>query len=294
MADYSPDVLHRLWAVEKNIYTEFARICDKHGLRYFCAYGTTLGAIRHKGFIPWDDDMDMGMPRADYEKFLEIAPSELGEHFELLEARRTPGYVLPFAKLTRSDTTFVEATDQNRTYHSGIFIDIFPFDLIWEDAQRREKAEHKCWLLARLCVLSAYKKPKLPSSMAGWKRAVAYFGCGVVHYALRLCGQTPKKLHERYVAAACTPAKEGAKGLYADFVSYRLEDNYGQVDVTYTAECLFPTVQVPFDEIMAAVPQDWDTYLKYTFGDYMTLPPEDKRHCHFPAKLCFSNDEVTV
>jgi lipopolysaccharide cholinephosphotransferase len=291
MAEYALEVLHRLWAVEKNIYTEFARICDAHGLRYFCAYGTALGAIRHKGFIPWDDDMDMGMPREDYEKFLQIAPAELGEHFELLEARRTPGYVLPFAKLTRSDTTFVEATDQDRTYHSGIFIDIFPFDLIWEDAAKRDKVEHKCWVLARLCVLSAYKKPKLPSTVTGWKKAVAYFGCGVIHYGLRLFGQTPKRLQERYAAVAATPAKEGATGLYADFVLYRFEDNYGQVDVVYKEETLLPPVQVPFDEITAAVPADWDTYLTQTFGDYMQLPPVDKRHCHTPAKLDFGSFE---
>lgn len=289
MATYTPEVLHRLWAVEKNIYCEFARICDKYDLRYFCAYGTTLGAIRHEGFIPWDDDMDMGMPRADYEKFLEVAPAELGEHYELLEARRTPGYVLPFAKLTRSDTTFVEATDQNRTYHSGIFIDIFPFDLVWEDAAQREKAEHKCWVLARLCVLSAYRKPKLPGGMAGWKRGVVLFGCGVIHYALRLFGQTPKKLHERYVAAASAPAKAGARGLYADFVLYRLEDNYGDADSIYTEDSLFPAVQVPFEDITVAVPRDWDNYLKISFGDYMTLPPEDKRHCHAPSKIDFGS-----
>ena len=108
MGEYSEDILHKLWDYELSIYNEFARVCDKYGFRYFASYGTVIGAMRHRGFIPWDDDMDVGMPREDYEKFLEVAPKELGSTFALLEARKTKGYVLPFAKLTRSDTTFIK------------------------------------------------------------------------------------------------------------------------------------------------------------------------------------------
>ena len=291
MSEYTPETLRRLWDVEEDIFRTFARICDKHGLRYFCAYGTALGAIRHQGFIPWDDDMDIGMPREDYERFLELAPGELTERYALLEARRTKGYVLPFAKLTRADTTFVEATDQDRTYHSGIFIDIFPFDLIYEDPKKRDKLLRRSWMLARLCVLSEYRHPKLPQGLSPAKGAIAHFGCAVIHYGLRLLGQNGKKLHQRYVDTLTRAAREGESSLYTDAVLYRLEDNYGQTDVCYAPEVLFPTVTVPFDGMEAAVPGDYDRYLKRTFGDYMQLPPEDKRHCHFPAVLDFGDTE---
>lgn len=286
-AEYEPQTLRRLWDVEKDIYQEFTRICDQHGLTYFCAYGTALGAIRHKGFIPWDDDMDMGMPREDYEKFIEIAPRELGAQYALLEPRTTKGYVMAFAKLTRSDTTFIEATDQDRTYHSGIFIDIFPFDPIYEDRQRREKLERKCWLLARLCVLTAYKSPKLPAEMSPLKKGIARFGCGALYYMLKLLGFSTVKIYQKYLKAAAQAAKDGASGLYTDLILYRLEDNYGQEDVCYSSETLFPTVTVPFDGISVAVPRDYDRYLTRTFGDYMQLPPEEKRHAHYPAVLRF-------
>ena len=270
---------------------EIDRICRKYKIKYALDSGTLLGAIRHQGFIPWDDDMDIGMPREDYERFLELAPGELTERYELLEARKTPGYVLPFAKLTRADTTFVEATDQDRTYHSGIFIDIFPFDLIYEDPKKRDKLLRRSWILARLCVLSEYKRPKLPQGLSPAKGAIAHFGCAVIHYGLRLLGQNGKELHQRYVDTMTRPAREGAEGLYTDAVLYRLEDNYGQTDVCYPAEVLFPTVTVPFDGMEAAVPGDYDRYLTRTFGDYMQLPPEDKRHCHFPAVLDFGDTE---
>ena len=291
MSVYTPETLRKLWDVEEDIYQEFTRICDKYDLRYFCAYGTALGAIRHQGFIPWDDDMDMGMPREDYETFLKVAPAELGEKYELLEARRTKGYVLPFAKLTRKDTTFVEATDQDRTYHSGIFIDIFPFDLIHEDKQRRNKVLHRAWILARLCVLSEYKHPKLPQGMSPAMRTVAHLGCSVIHYGLRLLGQSNKKLHQRYVDTLAKPAQEGCCKLYTDAVLYRFEDNYGQEDVCYAADTLFPAATVPYDGMTVAVPGDWHTYLRRTYGDYMELPPEDKRHCHFPSVLDFGEAE---
>jgi lipopolysaccharide cholinephosphotransferase len=288
-AEYTPETLRRLWDTEEDILKEFVRICQAHDLTYFCAYGTALGAIRHQGFIPWDDDMDLGMPREDYETFVRVAPQELGARYTLLESRTTQGYVMPFAKLTRSDTTFVEATDQNRTYHSGIFIDIFPFDRIYADAKKRDKLLHKCWMLARLCVLSEYPSPKMPAGLNPVVRAVAKLGCGVLHLGLKVCGQSKDKLYARYVRTAMQPAREGEQGLYTDAVLYRLEDNYGQVDVCYAEEVLFPPVEVPFDGMTVAVPHDYDAYLTRSFGDYMTPPPEHQRHCHFPAVLEFGD-----
>ena len=287
MGEYSEDILHKLWDYELSIYNEFARVCEKYGFRYFASYGTVIGAMRHRGFIPWDDDMDVGMPREDYEKFLEVAPKELGSTFELLEARKTKVYVLPFAKLTRSDTTFIEATDTDRKYHSGIFIDIFPFDKVPEDAVERQKIQQKCWVIARLMVLCDYPKPKLPSSVKGFKKQVAYFGCYVVHVLLLLFGQSAKKLQSRYTAVASKYGKEHDTNRYAEFMLYKYEDNYGKEDVTYSEEELLPAVDMQYETQSIKVPQNSDVYLKKTYGEYMTLPPVEKRHCHFPAVLKF-------
>ena len=288
MKEYEPEVLRKLWTVEEGIYQEFAAICDRHGLAYFAAYGTALGAIRHQGFIPWDDDMDFGMPREDYEKFMAVAPGELSDTFALLEPRTTKGYVMPFAKLTRRDTTFVEETDQDRTYHSGIFIDIFPFDPIYPDAQRRHKVLNRCWWLARLCVLSCYPSPKLPAGLSGPKASLARLACHVAHWGLRLTGQTTRRLYGRYLKTVTQPAREGERDLYADALTYRYEGNYGEEDACYPGNMLFPTCSVPFDGMEIPAPGDYDRYLTMTFGDYWQLPPEDQRHAHFPAVLTFA------
>ena len=263
MGEYSEDILHKLWDYELSIYNEFARVCDKYGFHYFASYGTVIGAMRHRGFIPWDDDMDVGMPREDYEKFLEVAPKELGSTFALLEARKTRGYVLPFAKLTRSDTTFIE------------------------DAVQRQKIQQKCWIIARLMVLCDYPKPKLPSSVKGFKKQVAYFGCYIVHGLLLLLGQNAKKLQSRYSAVASKYGKEHDTNRYAEFMLYKYEDNYGKEDVTYLEEELLPAVDMKYENQNIKVPHNSDLYLRKTYGEYMILPPVEKRHCHFPAVLKF-------
>ncbi len=288
---YAPEVLHRLWQVETEIYREFARVCDENGLAYFAAFGTALGAVRHQGFIPWDDDIDVAMPREDYEKLIARAPELFAAPYEVLEPRLTAGYVMPFAKLTRADSTFVEATDTDRTYHSGIFIDIFPMDWIWPDAKRRLRVYEKTFLLARLCVLTEYGKPKLPKGMTGWKKTVLHAGTMAVHGLLRLTGQTTQRLYARYLRAATQTPREEAKGRIADLLLYRQEANYGLDDPIYPEKMLFPTREVPFGDITVRVPGQTGKYLARTFGeDYMTLPPEEKRHCHMPAVLEFPEE----
>ena len=289
--EYEPDVLQKLWNVEEGIYLEFARICDKYHLRYFCAYGTALGAIRHKGFIPWDDDMDMGMPREDYEKFIKIAPKELQGNFELLEPRLTKGYVMPFAKLTRSDTTFVESADIDRKYHSGIFIDIFPFDLVSENMEERKKAQKKCWFCARLMVLCEYPKPNLPSSITGVKKALVYAACDVAHFGLKALGKTPANLQKKYIKYATEYGNTHKDAyLYADFGTYNAEIDFGRPDQYFDKDTLFPAVDVPYENILVKVPHDWDRYLTDSYAKYMELPPIEQRHSHYPSKLEFSKD----
>lgn len=131
--------MKELWAVELDLYMELKRVCDKHGLRFSADAGTLLGAVRHKGFIPWDDDMDFSMPRADYEKLREIAPTEFKHPYYFETFHSDPHFIYGTAKLLNLDTTgYISPFDLKH----GIFIDIFPMDA-WNDDEEMVLCQKK-------------------------------------------------------------------------------------------------------------------------------------------------------
>ena len=105
--------LQQVWDGVFNVYKEFAKICEEHKLRYYVSDGCALGAVRHGGFIPWDDDLDVSMPRADYEEFLLIAESKLPPHLKIVTWRNTSQYNALFAKIQDSREQFVREVEQN-------------------------------------------------------------------------------------------------------------------------------------------------------------------------------------
>ena len=125
----------KLWAVELDLLAELDRVCKKHGLKYAANGGTLLGAIRHKGFIPWDDDIDVMMPRCDYEKLIKLAPTEFASPYYLESIHSDAETLMWFAKLKNSATAAIEYP-YNPERNQGIFIDIFPLDNVADDARK--------------------------------------------------------------------------------------------------------------------------------------------------------------
>lgn len=121
--------LRKLQLVELEILNEFVRICEAHSLQYYLVGGTLLGAVRHKGFIPWDDDIDVAMPREDYDSFAQIAPQELNSQYFYQSPETDPYYFLTYAKIRKNGTKVYEERFKYAKFHKGIFIDIFPLDL---------------------------------------------------------------------------------------------------------------------------------------------------------------------
>lgn len=282
MGEYTPETLHRLWRIEMEIYEAIVGICEAHGLRYYAAYGTTLGAVRHQGFIPWDDDMDVCMPRKDYEEFIRVAPGELPEKMEIQGPGFTDGYVLSFIKIQNRNTTFVAETDQDLKYHTGIYVDIFPLDAVPPTQKLTEKQYKRYTMLSRACVLSVYGKPKLPPQMKGPARILARIGCEGIHLLLRLTGRTPEYFYRKIVRESRKYEGDGEPDAYRCLVFRR--------DEIHRRDALFPTRQVPFESITIQIPRDTDAYLTYMYKDYMTLPPPEKRRNHYPTVLDFGQE----
>ncbi len=279
---YTPEELRLLWKREMAIYQEIAGICERHGLRYFAACGTVLGAVRHGGFIPWDDDMDVAMPRKDYEAFLKVAPLELREDLEILGIGLTAGYVIPFAKVSDRNSTFIEETDQQLKYHSGIFVDIFPMDEAAPTHRQEKRHRRGCWFWGRAGVLAEYGQVKMPEGLKGFKRGAAEAACRGVHALMKLFGISTLWCYRHFLKEARRYEKEEPERI-AGYADVSVESTIHQ------AKNLFPTAPARFEDITVRIPRDPDIYLKNLYGDYMVLPPPDRRINHFPAVLDFDH-----
>ncbi len=122
------DKLRKLQLTELEILNEFVRICNEHNLQYYLMGGTLLGAVRHKGFIPWDDDIDVIMPRADYDRFADLCKTSLSPDYFYQAPETDPYYYLTYAKLRKNSTEIYEERFIKSKFHKGVFIDIFPLD----------------------------------------------------------------------------------------------------------------------------------------------------------------------
>ena len=142
---------------ELAIFKEFIRVCEKHQLTYFALGGTLLGAVRHKGFIPWDDDIDIGMPREDYNKLMSLAPSEFNFPYKLVNEKNTPSFTKAFMNLQDS-TTKILMTYSNVAHEESLWIDIFPIDGLPSNPIKKYLHE-KRYLFSRMMVqLSQFNK----------------------------------------------------------------------------------------------------------------------------------------
>lgn len=259
--------MNDLQKIELEIFKVFKDICEKLELNYFLVCGSALGAARHGGFIPWDDDMDVGMYREDYMKFMKQAPQLLPEGIFLQNYKSDPKFPQVFAKLRNSNTTYIEKSMAHLDINHGVYIDIFPLDGVPDDVSERKKlAKTKSLYVRKLtCVC------KLPPTLKG-KLSVSMF---------RLLGyhkRTTKiaKKYEEYISKYSVKDSKiiGNHGTWygqRDFIS---ADFYGKgTDITY-------------EGISVRVPEKYDEYLTALYGDWRTPPPMNKQKGHHYYEIC--------
>ncbi len=152
MKQYTPEELTQLHQVLYEILEEIVRICDKHNIPYFVIGGTAIGALYDKAILPWDDDIDIGMKREDYNKFLRIASQELKEPYFLSWIETDPHTPYYFAKVKKNNTLFIEEMFKDVPMHQGIFVDIFPFDRI-PDNKLLRKIQYETVNFLKCCLM---------------------------------------------------------------------------------------------------------------------------------------------
>lgn len=255
--------LQQLHEIELEILLEFKRICEKHNLTYYLVAGTLLGAVRHKGFIPWDDDIDVAMPRKDYERFLKICQNELSSEYFLQTRKTDKQFFMYYAKLRRNGTFVKEESQKNCSFHKGIFIDIFVMDYCPQN-KLMGKIFFKIFSYLSLPIM---KK-------VGAEIVINSPFRSVKEHIVNLCSFLPLTIlhgiREDYVLVAQS---------FCDKTRFcTLGGRHGFPKESYKAEWLGKTATLFFEGHQFSVPEKWETVLTNMYGDYMTLPKDKEQH----------------
>ena len=281
-----PQLLTRIHVLLTRILAEFDRVCRELGISYVVYGGTAIGAVRHKGFIPWDDDADVLMTRPDYERFLAEAPARLGEEFRLDNTRTEPDFPFMFTKMVLKGTLLIPEFAKNSRYRMPMFLDILPADNIPDDPRAFRAMSRRSWLWGRLLFLQGTPRPYLIGVSAPLRSAI-YTATTIIHWTMRALHVTPGFLQSRWERAVRRYEKLDTERM-ADF-TMRDPENW-----TVSRTELFPTRDVPFEDITVMLPREYDTLLRRGYGDYMQLPPEEERRNHKPHTVDFGPYALTA
>jgi lipopolysaccharide cholinephosphotransferase len=245
--------LDELKSIQLDLLQKTAEFCENNGIRYYLCGGTLLGAIRHKGYIPWDDDIDISMPRPDYDKFIGMFNNP-ENYYQVIDMSNNPKYGFPFAKV-HDTRTFVDELQYAKDQF-GVYIDIFPIDGVGEDEQvfrilrwrkilHTKKANYFQRTLSKKIINTFGKILLLPFS---------------VHQILKMMDREARKYPYGSTARA---------GI--------IINPYGTREIVDISVFDNP-IPKKFEDREYMVPAAYDTWLRSIYGDYMQLPPEDKRH----------------
>lgn len=262
-------ILNKLQETELDILCEIDRICIKNHIQYFIMYGTLLGAVRHKGFIPWDDDIDIVMPRKDYNRFLKIVSRELQDKYILDFISTNKTYYLPFAKIKNKNTTFEEKNNINYQGCKGIWVDIFPFDGCKINKKTYLfKLKYRFILLFQAIMLKKTLKINVSNNVINIMSKL---------FSNNFC--------VKMISFLARGNDKNDFGLY-----------YGAEGIDRTPifdnKDIFPLKKIEFCGKKFYGPNNPDKLLTDFYGDYMKLPSVEKRVTHNPLKIVFEDGET--
>lgn len=280
---YENNELRRLQLLELDIVLAINVLCERHDIPYFLDSGSALGAVRHAGFIPWDDDIDIGMMRDDYERFLTVARKELPPGYRLLEPGAAKGYAPMFAKVMKEGTKFYTRETIEAGLDQGVFVDVFPYDRLMTDEAAARKQAQKCQMWQRVSYLYHAKTINVPHGGAlGGAESAA---CRVTHYLVR-AGLKEETIARKFREGASSGLDEAVRGGGGESGAARYAVLSYPVKSGFAAEDLLPPRLVPFEGHLLPAPQKTEYYLERKYGTtWNQLPPKEQRRNHAPEVL---------
>ncbi|MBR1457641.1 MAG: LicD family protein [Oscillospiraceae bacterium] len=261
MIQLDQQTLRRLQFVELELLVELDRIAKKHDIPYRIIAGTMLGAVRHGGFIPWDDDADVAMLREDYERFREACAAELDpERFYFQDHVTTPGYRWGYGKLRRRDSVFLREHQEHMPYEQGVFIDVFPLDAVPDSRALRTVENFECFLVRKLLWSRVGKRADRSAGM----RAL---------YAL--LDKVPERAVFSWYDRLVERSRRRESGWVRILTFPTPNREYG-----YRREWYADGEPILFEGHTFSGVSNADAYLHFKFGDYWTPPPPEARKTH--------------
>lgn len=260
-------------AVSLEILKKVADICEQNGLRYVLQYGTLLGAVRHKGYIPWDDDVDIMMPRPDYEALLAYFKEHASEldHLQFFEPRTCKDYPYMIGRI--SDDRYQIDMDNEKPYGMGVFIDVYPFDGLGNSPKEALDYGLKGDRLSSFCYQATRKRYAVETTTSTLRK--------ILKFPLFLVSKMMGKDYFQEKLSALAGQKPYDQSEYVGCVVWL---SGGEKDI-FPRKWFDETMLVPFEQYAFRIPAHYDDLLKKIYGDYMQLPPEEDRVGHHNYKV---------
>lgn len=260
--------LRKLQLVELEILKEIDRVCSKYNIKYWLTGGTLIGAIRHNGFIPWDDDIDIAMFRNDYEKFIKIAPYELSDQFYMQNWETELNFVYPYTKIRKNNTILLETGSERASIHHGVFVDIFAYDKFPLHKLDLMKIKFTMQILFRMMLAKGGFTPWRGINHINYYKKLLYALLNIVSKFISI--QSMKNIYRKYVQIANKTNSDYV------FNSCEINDEKHPIPEEYVKKVVLHR----FEDAQFYIPAEYDKLLRHFYGDYMQLPPPEKREGH--------------